>query len=392
LLDTHDTVKAASAARPIPVPKRRRWPRILVYLLIVLVVLTGAAIGGTSWYFSSQALQLAPDQPTYSLRVLALRGNTIEVTRTDDTMRPGTYSLQWTGGGRVALGAIVSSNQQGVVRRISGTRQGLRVGSHVHFDFFLYGSPAALHLSYRSVNVPDPLGPMPAWYVPGRSHTWVVLVHGRGMSVTEGMRPLSTLASLGLPVLDLSYRNDVGAPASSDHEYHLGATEWQDVQAGVRYALAHGARRIVLYGYSMGGSLVESFLHHSPQAGRVRAVVLDAPALNWSAVFDFRANQKSVPGPITALAKQVVAWRLGLGSLDDVNHIRPGADFKVRTLLFQGTGDTSVPFAANAALARARPNLVTYVEVAGAEHTQAWNANPAAYTARLKAFLSRIVH
>jgi uncharacterized protein len=386
-----DAPKAAPLAPPIPVPKRRRWPRLLVYLLIALVVLTGVGIGGTAWYFSSQALQPAPDHPTYSLRVLALRGNTVEVTRTDDTMRPGTYSVQWSGGGRVILGAIVSSSQQGVVRRISGTTQGLRVGTHLHFDPFVYGSPAALYLSYRSVNVPDPLGPMPAWYVPGRSSTWVVLVHGRGMSRTEGMRPLRTLAGLGLPVLDLSYRNDVGAPASSDHKYHLGATEWQDVQAGVRYALAHGARRIVLYGYSLGGSLIESFLHHSPQAGRVRAVVLDAPALNWNAVFDFRANRLGVPSPITALAKQVVAWRLGLQSLDDVNHVRPGADFKVRTLLFQGTGDTSVPFAANAALARASPDLVTYVQVPGAEHTQAWNANPVAYTARLRAFLTRVL-
>jgi len=355
------------------------------------VVLTGVGIGGVAWYFSPQALQLAPDHPTYSLRVLALRGNTVEVTRTDDTMRPGTYSLQWPAGGRATLGAILSSNQKGVVRRLTGNTQGLKAGTQVHFDLFVYGSPAALHLSYRSINVPDPLGPMPAWYVPGRSSTWVVLVHGRGMSRTEGMRPLRTLAGLGLPVLDLSYRNDVGAPASSDHRYHLGATEWQDVQAGARYALAHGARRIVLYGYSMGGSLIESFLHHSPQAGRVRAAVLDAPALNWNAVFDFRANQLGVPGPITALAKRVVAWRLGLQSLDDVNHVRPGADFKVPTLLFQGTGDTSVPFAANAALARARPDLVTYVQVAGAEHTQAWNANPVAYTARLKAFLTRVL-
>lgn len=358
---------------------------------MALVVIVAASIGGVTWYFSSQALQLAPEHPTYSLRVIALHQNSVEITRTDDTMRPGTYSLQWAGGGRATLGKILSSNQEGVVRRLSGNMQGLAVGAHLHFDIFIYPSPAALHLRYHTVNVRDPLGSMPAWFVPGRSSTWVVLVHGRGQSRAEGMRPLSTLASLGLPVLDLSYRNDVGAPASSDHEYHLGATEWQDVQAGVRCALARGARRIVLYGFSMGGSLVESFLHHSPQAGRVRAVVLDAPALNWSAIFNFRADQMSVPGPITALAEQVVAWRLGLRSLDDVNDVRRGADFKVRTLLFQGTGDTSVPFAANGALARARPDLVTYVQVAGAEHTQAWNANPAAYTARLKAFLTSVL-
>src|SRR5438270_1879053 len=94
--------------------------------------------------------------------------------------------------------------------------------------------------------------------------------------------PFSTLANLGLPVLDLSYRNDVGSPASPDHLYHLGASEWQDVDAGLRYARAHGARHFVLYGFSMGGSIAESFLHHSRLARRVRAVVLDSPALDWN--------------------------------------------------------------------------------------------------------------
>jgi uncharacterized protein len=380
----------AVAAAPLGAPVRksgRRW-KIIVYLAIALLLLVAVAVAGIAWYFSSQALQVSPDHPTYKLRVVALRGHTVEVTRTADTMRPGTYSLQWLPHGRVTLGAVLSTNQNGVVRRFTGSARGLKVGSPVHFDFFMFRSPADLHLTYRSVMVPDQLGPMPAWLVPGHSSTWVVIVHGRGMSVTEGMRPLQTLASLGFPVLDLSYRNDPGAPPSADHEYHLGASEWQDVQAGLRYARAHGARRFVLYGFSMGGSLIESFLHHSPLAGRVRAVVLDAPALNWGAIFEFRANQVSVPGPITALAKQIVAWRLGLGSLDEVNRVRPGADFKVRTLLFQGTGDTSVPPSANAVLARARPDLVTYVQVLGAEHTQSWNSNPSAYASKLRAFLT----
>jgi uncharacterized protein len=379
---------AIGATSRVTVRKSRRKWRIAVYSAIALVLLVAVAIVGVAWYFSSQALQVSPDHPTYKLRVLAIGTHTVEVARTADTVRPGTYSLQWLPNGRIDLGSVVSANQNGVVRRYTGNARGLSAGSLVHFDFWMYHSPADLHLSYRSVKVPDPLGPMPAWFVPGHGSTWVLIVHGRGASLTEGMRPLSTLASLGFPVLDLSYRNDPGAPASPDHEYHLGASEWQDVQAAVRYAQAHAARDFVLYGFSMGGSLVESFLHHSQLAGHVRAVVLDAPALNWSAVFDFRANQLSVPGPITDLAEQIAAWRLGLANLDQVNQVNPGADFKVRTLLFQGTADTSVPPSANTALARARPDLVTYVQVPGAEHTQSWNSNPSAYTAKLRAFLS----
>jgi hypothetical protein len=51
-----------------------------------------------------------------------------------------------------------------------------------------------------------------------------------------------------------------------------------------------------------------------------------------------------------------------------------------------------MPIGPSVALARARPDIVTFVPVAGAEHTESWNVNPARYTARLKAFLVRVLH
>jgi pimeloyl-ACP methyl ester carboxylesterase len=205
------------------------------------------------------------------------------------------------------------------------------------------------------------------------------------------LRPLPVLHGLGLPVLDMTYRNDVGAPPSPDHLYHLGATEWQDLQAGVRYALAHGAHDVILYGYSMGGGIVESFLRHSPYAGRARAVVLDAPALDWNAVLDLQAGQRNLPGILTEVAKRVVAYRLGLSSLDSLDAVRAARVLRSPTLLFQGTADTTVPVGPSVALAQARPDIVTYVRVVGAEHTQEWNADPAAYMSRLSAFLVRVL-
>jgi pimeloyl-ACP methyl ester carboxylesterase len=189
----------------------------------------------------------------------------------------------------------------------------------------------------------------------------------------------------------MKYRNDAGAPASPDHIYHLGVTEWQDVQAGVRYALAHSASDVILYGYSMGGGVVEYFLHHSPYAGRVRAVVLDSPALDWNAVLDLQANQRSLPGILTVVGKRIVAYRLGLSNLDPLDATRSAASLRAPTLLFQGTKDTTIPVGPSAAFARARPDIVTYVVVPGAEHTQPWNVDPAAYDARLKAFLNRVL-
>jgi uncharacterized protein len=389
-----DTIDRPAQALPILQRvhgrRKRHWLRRLIILSVVLVLLVVGGLLGVGWYYSSQLLDVTHDPSTYSLRVLAFHGNTIELTRADSTLRPGRYGLVWHGG-RALVGTIISSDQNGVIRRVSGNTTGLKVGSDARIDGSVYASPGAFHIRYRTVNVPDPVGPMPAWYVPGKRSTWVILVHGRQADRTDGLRPLPTLASLGLPVLDISYRNDVGAPASPDHLYHLGVTEWVDVEAGVRYALARGARDVILYGYSMGGGIVEYFLHHSAYTGRVRAAVLDAPAVDWSSVLDLQANQRGLPGILTVVAKRVIAYRLGLSSLDSLNAVDQAGTLHTPTLLFHGTADTTVPISTSDAFARARPDIVTYVRVAGAEHTQEWNVNPALYTSRLRAFLLRVL-
>ena len=279
--------------------RRRRLTVSLVTIAILLLTIAIVALGGAAWYFSSQLLDVRPDGPSYSLKVLALSRTTITLPRTGSTQRPGIYALDWPGG-RVTLGPIISLTGHTVVRRITGGIGGLRVGRFVDFDVAVFGSPSGFRVRYRTVRVPDALGPMPAWYIPGRLHTWAILVHGYKANRTDPLRAAPTLIGLGLPILDLSYRNDAGAPASPDHLYHLGASEWQDMEAGVRYALAHGAHAVVLYGYSMGGGIVESFMYRSHYAGRVRAVVLDAPALDWGATIDLAASQRGLPSFLAA--------------------------------------------------------------------------------------------
>jgi hypothetical protein len=89
-------------------------------------------------------------------------------------------------------------------------------------------------LAYEDVRIPSELGPLPAWLVPGERPTWILLVHGFHATREKGLRVLSTLARLGFPALVMCYCNDAGAPKSPDHFYHLGDTEWRDIEAGVR--------------------------------------------------------------------------------------------------------------------------------------------------------------
>ena len=378
---------SAPPTQPAPIRRLRRARLVLIPLVALLVLV--AILGGVGWYFSDQLLRVTHAQKPYTLHVLAVGASAVTLQRTHDTARPGTFGLGWPGGHAV-VGAILREDGASVTRRLVGKATGLDAGTGVRLDASVYaGNPGTLGLRYADVAVPDALGPMPAWYLAGYRSTWVIEVHGYNSSRLEGLRVAPALTKLGLPVLDLSYRNDAGAPPSPDGLYHLGATEWQDVEAGVRYALAHGAHDVILYGWSMGGGTVESFLHRSAYAPRVRAVVLDAPALDWNAVLDLQGRERHLPGLLIAVAKRIVAARLGMSSLAPIDQVRVAGSLTTPTLLFHGAEDTVVPIGSSDAFARARPDLVTYHRVSGADHTQAWNVDPRAYTAALTTFLTR---
>jgi hypothetical protein len=215
----------------------------------------------------------------------------------------------------------------------------------------------------------------------------VLYVHGRGANRAEGLRTLGTLAARGLPGLLVTYRNDEEAPRSPDGFSHLGLAEWQDLEGAARYALAHGARDLVLSGYSMGGQIVMQFLLRSALAPRVRGVVLESPLLSWQATLEQRARVMGVPSFVAALGKSVAGARAGIdwGDLECVGRAR-GVTAPI--LLFHGLHDSFAPEAVSEAFASALPMRVTLVPVESGNHVEAWNADPARYAAALNRWLA----
>lgn len=225
---------------------------LLLLGLILAVIL--------SWHFSSYAL--VPDHSPYTedVEIEAVSADRITLSRSETTARPGYYGLAWQAGHAI-VGPIQSQDADSVTRRLSAVRGYLVSGAEAGLESSVYaGDPGeARGLPYRSVDVPDSLGPMPAWLVPAAGapglssgpRTWAIVVHGHNDSRQAGLRISPTLRRAGLSTLLISYRNDLGAPESPDGLYHLGETEWQDLEAAARYARRHGARRLVLIGYSM---------------------------------------------------------------------------------------------------------------------------------------------
>ncbi len=381
--------------------------------MLALVLLAVGA--GVSWHFASEVLVPDHSRLTADTTVDALSPGRIVLPRSEGTLRPGVYGLEWPAGHAV-LEEVLSSDAHSVTRRLSAVRGRLAPGMTVAVDNDLYvGNPTqALGLAFANVSVPGERGPMPAWLIPaqtrraqahpgqaapgqtrpghtppGQARTWAIVVHGINGNREGDLYDVPALHRAGVPALLITYREDSGAPSSPDGLHHMGLTEWRDLEAATHYALAHGAQRVVLVGASMGGAIISQFMEHSPLAGRVAGLVLDAPALSWKAVLSFNASEMGLP----SFAVLPVEWMIDLridpnwGSLDALDH---PASFHLPILLFHGTADRLVPISASDAFARELPGWVTYYRVPEAGHVESWNVDRRRYEQRLGAFLGRI--
>ena len=375
--------------------------------MVLVVVLVLLVFAGGSWFYSGEiragALDAKPPTPlALRTEVLAVGTRSITLGREPDSPReltaPGTFGLRWDEGyGR--LGAILATGPDRVERafaRVDGAAP--RAGERSAVDGYAWPADPSVAAGRpaREVSYPSPLGPAPAWLVEGRRDTWVILVHGYNAARSETLRALATTARLGYPALAVSYRNDPGAPRSPDGLRRWGATEWRDLEAATRYTLDHGARGVVLAGFSMGGAVVTSFLLESPLASRVRGVVLDSPALDLGEVIDYGSADRELPvlgaplpPALTVTAKGIAGVRYDLdwGQLDYVD--RAGR-LAAPMLVFHQAGDPTVPVAISEALASARPDLVTFERFTGDGHVQSWNTDRARYERALRAFLERV--
>ena len=375
--------------------------------MVVVLVLVLVFFAGGGWFYSDEiragALDSkAPSPPALQTAVLAVGDGSITLARDPGSPREltlaGTWGLRWAAGyGRVgAIRALGADRIERAFTRLEGTPP--RAGDTTAVEGYAWPADPALAAGRpaREVSYPSPLGPLPAWQVDGRLDTWVILVHGYNAARTETLRTLATVTRQGYPALAVTYRNDPGAPRSSDGLRHWGATEWRDLEAATRYALDQGATDVILAGFSMGGAVVTSFLLSSPLAPRVRGVVLDSPALDLGEVIDHGAADRDlpvlgtpVPPALTVVAKGIAGLRYDLdwGELDYVD--RAGR-LAAPMLVFHQTGDPTVPVTVSEELAAARSDLVTFERFAGDGHVQSWNVDRARYERAVRAFLDRV--
>ncbi|MDA8291179.1 MAG: alpha/beta hydrolase [Actinomycetota bacterium] len=357
------------------------------------VLLAPAALAATLAAVGSLVADQVVDvrrSPRYAYRVVAADDRSVTLRRSRATERVGTYGLAYPGGHAVA-GEVLGRTRTTVVRpivRVVGAppRPGRAALDHVDV-----GDPAsAFGFDFFEVDLESDVGVCPAWVVPASGDTWAIVVHGYGGRRSSALSFLPILRDLGITAVVPAYRNDPDAPPSPDRRYHLGETEWRDVDAAISYALSSGADRVVLYGWSMGAAIVLQAWARSASRGRVAALVLDSPVVDWRSVLRHLGQRRHVPRTVVRCAMRLVERRVDV-DFDDLDWLRRAGELDVATYLVHGDDDLTVPFGPSVELARLRPDLVTLRVVPGAGHVGSWNVDPEAYARSLGEFLAPVL-
>ncbi len=390
--------------------ERSRARRVAAYTGFAVggvAALAAASATGLATYFTRKVvtpLVVKPDD----LEILEVHDDRVVLSITPDTVVPGRYGLWLDGGaGHARIGEILERTDDSVTRRLESVEYGeLGVGPARFNQYYVAGDPTtAWGLAHEDVLVPSEVGDLPCWLTrPAESASggefdgvWAILVHGRGATREECLRGVPVLHRMGITSLVPSYRNDRDAPGAMAGRYHFGGTEWRDIEATVLWAVNHGAQRIVLMGWSMGGAIVLQVVARSWLASRVEAVVLDAPVVDWGDVLDYTARVNKLPRPVGRLGQGMVRNPLtrkaiGLGEpvdLRSLNWVRRADELSVPVLLIHSDQDDVVPVGPSKALAAARPDLVTFVGWTEARHTKEWNTDPDRWDREVGAFLGR---
>lgn len=365
----------------------------------------GAAIGVAAITAAfARAVVTPPHSRTERERVLAVNRDSNEIVLADsaDARVQGEYSLWFDGGtGHARVGRILAVGNGRVTRELGAVDRGeLRVGAHGRFNGWVMISPREVGLPFESVQVATQYGAAPGWLFPAASGSgrWAVHVHGRATRREETLRGVRVLHDAGFTSLVVSYRNDGDAPTSPDGRYALGATEWRDVDAAIRYAQAHGASEVVLVGWSMGGAIALQTLTRSSRRALVTGVILDSPVIDWRATLRLQARLMSFPSwiaaaVITTLQQRWATSITGQSSVVDFgtfDFVTRAAELDVPILLLHSVDDGYVPSEPSAALARARPDLVEFVRFDNARHTKLWNYAPARWEGAVSSWLVRL--
>ena len=246
------------------------------------------------------------------------------------------------------------------------------------------------------ISFETPIGQMDAWHVPANGTTWVIHVHGLGVSPAEAEHLFTPLQEAGYPQLSITYRNDENQPADPSGFYQYGVTEFEDVAAAMDFAQANGAESIVFSGFSTGSSHILSFAFKN-NLDDIKGMFFDSPNIDFGDTVDFQGSMEelpilpfNVPPTLSWVAKFFTSLRIDINwkSIDYVE--KSSGSLRVPVLVHHGTEDQSVPVSQSISFAETNPDFVRLIQVPGAGHVGSYEVDPDGYIREILHFLDQV--
>lgn len=399
--------------------KAARSPNIVLAAALVTTTTAVTLAMGAAYVAvrMARAVVTPPRNKIEDLRVMASTDDTVTLSVNKDSLTPGKYSLWFDGGvGHARVGEILRVSAEEVTREVLAVDFGvLHPDMKARFSGWYFLAPTELGIPFSAVDVTTELGPAPAWLIPAAapanaaadaapdavaapSAPWAIHVHGRGVTRTECLRAVPVFHEAGYSSLLVSYRNDGEAPGTADNRYYLGDAEWRDVEAAIEFALHHGATEIVLVGWSMGGATVLQAATRSKHPEKIRGIMLESPVIDWVNVLNFQGALLRAPGFVRRGALTLISSSWGgylTGQNDPIDlarldFVRRAGELRWPILLLHSDDDGYVPADGSRALARLRPDIVTFERFITARHTKLWNYDSERWNSAVGSWLEGI--
>ncbi len=321
--------------------------------------------------------------------------------RSKRTSSPGTFSI-WFEGGHAQLGRILFQDHATVMReiiRIDGN--GLSEARAGSWSGYAHISAATLGLNSRDVDIRTHCGSTPAWRIEPHSvqdsWSWAIHIHGLGSTRAGMLRGVKVAAEAGMTSLVVSYRNDGEGPVTGTRKSTLGMDESGDVANAIDYAVAQGARRIVLFGWSMGANIALKLMVDSTRQELIAGVVAISPVLDWTQTLRSNCRRVGIPAFIGSIASVILDSSVGARilriphriRLSELNWLDRAGELHRPILLIHGLHDSSVPIELSRQLALTRDQLVTLLEF-DSDHTLEWNTDAARWEESVLSWITQL--
>jgi pimeloyl-ACP methyl ester carboxylesterase len=366
------------------------------------VLVPAAALSGFAVVMARKIVKRGPKD--YRRAELTDDGRRVRIDLDDYTKAPGDFGVfdpvaeRYTRVGEVTL---IDEDRKYVERRIHPMDSGpASLGPLADWTPDVFFEPSAVAGRFEEVHILTAYGAAPAWLFPGKkTDTWVIHIHGSWTERSIMFRDVQAFRPLGFTSLVPSFRSDQEVSPPQAESSHLGQTEWRDVESAVAYAVTHGARRIILSGWSMGGTIALLTAEGSAYRDRIVGIVLVEPVTSWRRTITAGAARAGVPAVgaglvMSLLQAPLFARMLGLEepiNFDALDWIDVPNRVAVPTLVLHSSADEEVPWEISAAFQRANPDTVTLIPLPEAHHTQEWNASPCTFTNELTSWISKTI-